>query len=232
MDLCFACVGISYRRFPNISNFISLIFAQLDADTSLLKYAILGQPCAETYELLQTILKEMKISLGAHKTIETLKSSEQFFEFVRALFMISLSLAFSPVEQDCKLGEYVQQLSIELYFHLCNHNKFQSVARLNHTAKSVALMNTSLTLLGLPRLLGVLEEEAEPEKTNSEESRTSGEQDSSKRLKMSKMKFEDTKDKKEVLIRNEETETSGLHHDCDGDESNKNLSNNTGKPLS
>ncbi|XP_028418422.1 alpha-protein kinase 1-like isoform X2 [Dendronephthya gigantea] len=204
----------------------------LDADTSLLKYAILSDSLAETYELLQTILEEMKGSLGAHKTIETLESSEQFFEFVRALFMISLALAFSPVEQDRKLGEYVQQLSIELYFHLCNHNfkvqskESESVARLSHSAKSVTLMNTSLSVLGLPSLLGVLEEEVGPERKKSEENLTVGEKDSSEHSEMSKMKIEGIKYNKEVFIRNEEAETSGIHHDCDGDSIN-NQSNNT-----
>ena len=125
----------------------------------MLKYAILSPSLAETYELLQTILKEMKSSLGAHKTIDALESSEQFFEFVRALFMISLVLAFSPVQQDRMAAEYIQQLSIELYLHLCNYNKVQRSARLNHSSKSFQLINTSLTVLGLPALLGVLGEE-------------------------------------------------------------------------
>ena len=111
--------------------------------------------------MLQTILKEMKSSLGAHKTISALESSEQFFEFVRALFMISLALAFSPVRQDRNVAEYIQQLSIELYLHLCNHNKIQRVTRLSHSSKSVKLMNASLTVLGLPGLDGVLMEETE-----------------------------------------------------------------------
>ena len=111
--------------------------------------------------MLQTILKEMKSSLGAHKTIIALESSEQFFEFVRALFMISLALAFSPVRQDRNVAEYIQQLSMELYLHLCNHNKIQRVTRLSHSSKSVTLMNASLTVLGLPGLNGVLIEETE-----------------------------------------------------------------------
>lgn len=100
----------------------------------------------------------MKTSLGAHKNIDALGSSEQFFEFVRALFMISLALAFSPVLQDRNLAEYIQQLSIELYHHLCNHNKIQRVTRLQHSTKSVKLINISLTLLGLPHLLGIVKE--------------------------------------------------------------------------
>ena len=111
--------------------------------------------------MLQTILNEMKSSLGAHKTISALESSEQFFEFVRALFMISLALAFSPVQQDLNVAEYIQQLSMELYLHLCNHNKIQRVTRLSHSSKSVKLMNASLTVLGLPGLDGVLMEETD-----------------------------------------------------------------------
>lgn len=97
----------------------------------------------------------MKSSLGAHKTISALESSEQFFEFVRALFMISLALAFSPVRQDRNVAEYIQQLSMELYLHLCNHNKIQRVTRLSHSSKSIKIMNVSLTVLGLPGLDGV-----------------------------------------------------------------------------
>ena len=102
----------------------------------------------------------MKSSLGAHRTISALESSEQFFEFVRALFMISLALSFSPVRQDRNVAEFIQQLSMELYLHLCNHNKLQRVTRLSHSSKSVKLMNASLTVLGLPGLDGVHVEEA------------------------------------------------------------------------
>ena len=78
--------------------------------------------------------------------------------------MISLTLAFSPVQQDRKVSEYIQQLSIELYHHLCKHNKAQRVARLSHSTESIKLINLSLTVLSLPNLIGVVEEESlEPE---------------------------------------------------------------------
>jgi hypothetical protein len=178
------------------------------------------------YELLQTILKEMKTSIGAHKTIDALGSSEQFFEFVRALFMISLALAFSPVPQDLKLAEYIQQLSLDLYFHLCNHNKVQRVARLGHSAKSVKLMNASLTLLGLPNLVGVLEEEAGT--MDSEESRRLEKQDFSKRSGISEIQREGRRENNNLATDNQGAETSGPNCDRDRDLSNLNLSKDKG----
>ena len=155
----------------------------MDADASLLKYAILSPSLSEEYNLLQTILEEMKRSLGAHKTVDVLRSSEQFFEFVRALFMIGLTLSFSPVNQDRKLSELIEQISVELYRHLCNTNKVQRVARLEHSVKSLKLINVALNLLNLPYLLGAGDDERADVKShegilenelNSENSKSSG----------------------------------------------------------
>ena len=189
----------------------SVNFLQLDSDASLLKYAVLRPSWSEIYELLNTILKEMKTSIGAHKTVDTLGSSEQFFEFVRALFMISLALAFSPVQQDRNVAEYIKQLSIELYLHLCNHNKVERVTRLSHTAKSVRLMNASLSVLGLPSLLGVLEDE--PKTMSSEKHQESEKQGFPKHLKISEKMIEERSENKKIAARNRDDQTSNLHYD-------------------
>ncbi|XP_067652623.1 alpha-protein kinase 1-like [Haliotis asinina] len=127
---------------------------QLDADVSLLKYAILRPSVQEEYKLFQTVLKEMKSCLSAHKTISALRSVEQFHEFVRALFMISLTLSLTPVQQDRDLAEYLQQLSMELYLHLCSHQAAGQAAQLDHTSRTVKIMDLSLTILDLPKLEG------------------------------------------------------------------------------
>ena len=204
---------------------------QLDADTSLLKYAILSPSLGETYELLNTILVEMRTSVGAHKTVDTLGSSEQFFEFVRALFMISLALAFSPVQQDRNVAEYIQQLSMELYLHLCNHNKVQRVTRLGHTAKSVKLMNASLNVLGLPSLLGVLEEEQEI--MSSEESRRSDiKQEPSKCGEISEKMMEERKEVENIATRTQDDQASDLHHNLDLNHQNQTKNKGTCRLLS
>ncbi|XP_046577085.1 uncharacterized protein LOC124284980 isoform X2 [Haliotis rubra] len=127
---------------------------QLDADVSLLKYAILRPSVQEEYKLFQTVLKEMKSCLSAHKTVSALRSVEQFHEFVRALFMISLTLSLTPVQQDRDLAEYLQQLSMELYLHLCSHQAAGQAAQLDHTSRTVKIMNLSLAILDLPKLEG------------------------------------------------------------------------------
>ncbi len=222
--LLFLLPSIAFEKSFHRSCFLNLL--QLDADTSLLKYAILSPSLSETYKLLHTILEELKTSIGAHKTIDTLGSSEQFFEFVRALFMISLALAFSPVQQDRNVAEYIQQLSVELYLHLCNHNKIQRVTRLSHSAKSVKLMNASLNVLGLPSLLGVLQEETET--ASSVESQRSEKQNFSKSLPIPEIKREEGKENKNAAIGNQDAETSDLHCGHDADSSNLNRANSKG----
>ncbi|XP_071084410.1 alpha-protein kinase 1-like [Haliotis cracherodii] len=146
------------RYIQNIHESLYRSKHQLDADVSLLKYAILRPSVQEEYKLFQTVLKEMKSCLSAHKTISALRSLEQFHEFVRALFMISLTLSLTPIQQDRDLAEYLQQLSMELYLHLCSHQVAGQAAQLDHTSRTVKIMNLSLTILDLPELEGKVEE--------------------------------------------------------------------------
>ena len=131
-----------------------------------MKYAILTPSLSDQFKMFQTILNEMKTSIGSHKTVDVLRSSEQFFEFVRALFMISLMLAFSPLEHDRKVAAYLEQLSIELYLHLCITIKGRQVARLEFSASLVKCINASLTILNLPTLVEVVQTEEVQQKSD------------------------------------------------------------------
>lgn len=122
-------------------------------------YAVVQQAVSKEHHYFDTILDEMKKSLAGHQTVRHLHSIESFFEFVRAVFMISLTLAFSPSHQDVDLARFLEKLSIELYSFMCarpgdGEDGSMPSSSLTQTNYSVRLMNGALALLGLPPLEG------------------------------------------------------------------------------
>ena len=128
------------------------------------------QPSVQEHQWFRKIVDKVRHSLAGHEKVDFLKSAEVFFEFVRAVFMISLTLWHSPVEQDRVLSRYCEQLSLELYRSLCD----QTSSTVKHTGHSVRLMNTALSFLGLPPLQGsdVYEEQSSSESSGKSEEQT------------------------------------------------------------
>ncbi len=87
-------------------------------------------------------------------------------------------------------------------------------------------MNASLNVLGLPSLLGVLQEETET--ASSVESQRSEKQNFSKSLPIPEIKREEGKENKNAAIGNQDAETSDLHCGHDADSSNLNRANSKG----
>ncbi|XP_048255079.1 alpha-protein kinase 1-like [Haliotis rufescens] len=128
---------------------------QLVAEESLLMFALQKPPSLREFMWFQTIVADIKKTLATHETVSNLKSLETYFEFVKAIFLIHLTLYFSPFPQDRSLSKYLEQVSIELYRHLCScQTRRQLVTNLEHTRNSVSFMNASLGILGLPMLQG------------------------------------------------------------------------------
>ena len=155
--------------------FICFLSMQLIADESLLMFTILQVDMPERQKLdqYQVIVGEMKRSLASHHTVHYLHSREAFLLFVRAVFMISLTLDFSPVPQDTDLARFLEKLSLELYGYMCKQSggggSEEPSASLSQSQYSVRLMNSALALLGLPTLAGSADmEQKEPEKKWSE----------------------------------------------------------------
>ena len=67
----------------------------------------------------KNIVHQMKMSLGGHRRVQNLHSVEVFLTFVRSIFMISLTLAFSPITQDTDLARFLERLVLELYRFVC-----------------------------------------------------------------------------------------------------------------
>ena len=147
-------------------------------------------PERQKLDQYQVIVREMKRSLASHRTVHHLHSLEVYQIFVRAVFMISLTLGFSPVPEDTDLARFLEKLSLELYGYMCQQlsggGSGEPLASLNQSQYSVRLMNTALALLGLPALAGSADmEQREPEKKWSEvekseakEATTEGEKES------------------------------------------------------
>lgn len=123
-------------------------------------YTILQVDMPERQKLdqYQVIVGEMKRGLASHRTVHYLHSREVYLAFVRAVFMISLTLDFSPVPQDTHLARFLEKLSLELYGYMCHQSggggSGEPSASLNQSQYSVRLMNSALALLGLPTLAG------------------------------------------------------------------------------
>jgi hypothetical protein len=161
--------------FKFFLNFFYLFFFQLVADESLLMYTIQESSMTQRQKLdqFQVIVKEMTRTLTCHRSVSHLHSLEAFLAFVRSVFMISLTLAFSPVSQDADLARFLEKLSLELYSFMCHESAGDdgpTSPTLTQTAFSVRMMNSALALLGLSALEGSadIEERKEEEKKWSE----------------------------------------------------------------
>ncbi|XP_076449884.1 uncharacterized protein LOC143286163 [Babylonia areolata] len=134
---------------------------QMVADESLLMFTIQHRHMTHKQKLdqFQVIVAEMKRSLANHRTVRYLHSLEVYLAFVRAVFIISLTLHFSPVPQDAELSRFLEKLSLELYAYMCQQMDGKggdsSVSTsLHQNQYSVRRMNGTLALLGLPTLEG------------------------------------------------------------------------------
>lgn len=158
---------------------------QLVADESLLMFTIQQHNMTERQKLDQfrVIVKEMIHSLAGHRTVHYLQSLEVFVVFVRAVFMINLTLAFSPIRQDTDLARFLEKLSLELYGYMCQQltgEEGPASPSLTQSSYSVRLMNSALALLGLPALEGSSEVERKEIETKwSEAERKGGENEQS-----------------------------------------------------
>lgn len=155
--------GLEAVEHMDMDNLASSLYAskhQMVADESLLMYTIQTLAESTKHRMFQTIMVEMKKSLAGHRTVHFLNSVEAFFEFVRAVFMISLTLTFSPVPQDTDLARFLETLSMKLYAFMClRPGESEQSASLTQNKHSVRLMNGALALLGLPLLEGSVETE-------------------------------------------------------------------------
>ncbi|XP_067652821.1 alpha-protein kinase 1-like [Haliotis asinina] len=143
------------RYIEDLGQTLYIAKHQLVAEESLLMFALQQPPSLREFQWFQTIVADIKKTLTTHETVSNLKSLETYFEFVRAIFLIHLTLYFSPFPQDRSLSKYLEQISIELYRHLCScQSRRQLVTNLEHTSNSVSFMNASLGILGLPSLQG------------------------------------------------------------------------------
>ena len=133
---------------------------QLVADESLLMFTIHEKNMTEKQKLdqYQVIVDEMKKSLAYHRTVHHMQSLEVYLAFVRAIFMISLTLHFSPIPQDTDLARFLEKLTLEMYAYMCqqvsSNGSHQPSASLRQNQHSVRRMNGALALLGLPLLEG------------------------------------------------------------------------------
>ncbi|XP_055959422.1 alpha-protein kinase 1 [Patella vulgata] len=138
------------EKLKNIDHLFSAKH-QLSGNECLLMYADQQTVVLERYSYYQTIIADMKKCLALHDDANLLKGIESFYEFIKAVFMISQTLSFSRLPQDRSLSRYLEQLSIELYAHLCTCPDDRN---LDHNKHSVKLMNGALNILGLPTLRG------------------------------------------------------------------------------
>ena len=125
-------------------------------------------PERQKLDQYQVIMGEVKHSLASHRTVHHLHSLEVYLIFVRAVFMISLTLGFSPVPEDTDVARFLGKLSLELYRYTCEQSRGggsgEPSVSVNQSQYSVRLMNCALALLGLPTLAGSADiERKEPE---------------------------------------------------------------------
>ena len=109
----------------------------------MLEYSQLSTDHARQSELLNQSLGELNESLKAHKSLESLKSREQFYELIRVLHKTSCVLKCQAERP--KSAEDLKRISILLYDHYCCHQ-----VSVVHDAFSQRLINTALLVLGLP----------------------------------------------------------------------------------
>ena len=94
-------------------------------------------------QFLNEALKELKESLEAHKSIESLQSREQYYEFIGALY--KASCGFELQNRQEKTAQDLKNVSILLYDHYCRHQ-----TAVVHDAFSQRLITSALLTLGLP----------------------------------------------------------------------------------
>ena len=89
---------------------------------------------------LTNALIELKGSLAAHKSLDSLKSREQYYEFITALYKTSCVFKYSQHEKhpDLKL------ISMVLFDHYCRNQ-----TTIVHDDKSVMYINRAMNILNL-----------------------------------------------------------------------------------
>ena len=92
-------------------------------------------------QYLTNALKELKESLAAHKTLDSLKSREQYYEFIMALYKTCCVLKNSDLGKHLNL----KLISMALFSHYC-----LNLTTIVHDDSSKSYINTAMNILELP----------------------------------------------------------------------------------
>ncbi|XP_046855820.1 uncharacterized protein LOC124448910 [Xenia sp. Carnegie-2017] len=93
---------------------------------------------------LESALVELKESLAAHKNLDSLKSREQYYEFINALYKASCVLQYSQTNQRI-MSYLLKSCSMTLFLHYC-----LNPTTITHNEYSKKKINAALTILDLP----------------------------------------------------------------------------------
>ena len=104
----------------------------------MLKYSKLSE---DKFKFLNNASKELKASLAAHKEYDALKSREQYYIFIIALYKISCVMEDIQWEKHLEL----KMTSMALFYHYCCNQ-----TSIVHDDNSKVLINRALTILELP----------------------------------------------------------------------------------
>ncbi|KAK7505666.1 hypothetical protein BaRGS_00002937 [Batillaria attramentaria] len=92
---------------------------QNQACEALLMYSAQHENPAKRLVLLESVTGEAKKSLQAHSSLDQLAHRDQFFQFVRSLFLLCLALEFSDSPQDRGFAECLEERAMFLYGEYC-----------------------------------------------------------------------------------------------------------------
>jgi hypothetical protein len=103
-------------------------------------------------EHLTNALKELKESLAAHKTFDSLNSREQYYEFISALYKASCvgELIGGSTKQERLID--LKLISMVLFYHYCR-NQISIV----HDDNTKTYINTAVSILELPSYIEINE---------------------------------------------------------------------------
>ena len=118
------------------------------AGEMLLEYSQLTTVDLEAQHLKNALI-ELKESLVAHKSLDSLKSREQYYEFITALYKISCVLEHSKHEKHLD----IKKISMMLFDHYCRNQ-----TTIVHDDNSAACINIALSVLHLPAYRDISQE--------------------------------------------------------------------------
>ena len=105
----------------------------------LLEYSKLTK---DKSKYLNDALKELKESLAAHKEYDALKSRNEYYVFIIALY--TLSCVMENIQQ-LEMHLELKMISMALFYHYCCYQ-----TSIVHDGDSKALINRALKILKLP----------------------------------------------------------------------------------